>query len=152
MLSAGKFILQLRHLFLCTVQDAAKLVRQAQVGSGAMDFRTALQLRAQLVTKLIYVCSNLLKKRPRYAFTLVQKRGEKMLIRDFRMIGLRSQVLRRLQRLLHLLRVFIDAHASTYERERHRQLPTANPSHAFDTNASTTMSVCDERGSETDNP
>jgi hypothetical protein len=38
------------------------------------------------------------------------------------MIGLRRQILRRLQRLLHLLRVFVDAHASTYERERQRQL------------------------------
>src|SRR5207249_2212063 len=152
MLGAGKLILQLRHLFLRTVQDAAKLVRQAQVRSGAMDFRAALQLRAKLFTQLICVCAYLLKKRPRYALALVQKRGEKMLVRDFRMIGLGSQVLRRLQRLLHLLRVFIDAHASTYERERHRQLPTANPSHAFDTNASTTMSVCDERGSETDHP
>jgi hypothetical protein len=43
------------------------------------------------------------------------------------MIGLRSQILCRLQRLLQLLRVFIDAHASRYERERQRQLPTANP-------------------------
>jgi hypothetical protein len=28
------------------------------------------------------------------------------------MIGLRRQILRRLERLLHLLRVFVDAHAS----------------------------------------
>jgi hypothetical protein len=33
------------------------------------------------------------------------------------MISLRCEILRRLQRLLHLLRVFVDAHASTYEHE-----------------------------------
>jgi hypothetical protein len=63
-----------------------------------------------MFTQLIYVRSNLLKKRPRYAFALIQKRGKKMLVRNIRMIGLRSQILRALQRLLHLLRVFIDAH------------------------------------------
>src|SRR6266403_5022385 len=118
MLSAREFILQLRHLLFGIVEYAAEFVRQAQVGGGTVDFRAALQLRAQPFTQLIYVCSNLLKERPRYALTLVQKRGKKMLIRDFRMIGLRSQILRALQRLLHLLRVFVDAHALRYERER----------------------------------
>jgi len=75
-----------------------------------------------LCTQPIYICSKLFKERPRYALTLIQQSGKKMLIRDFRMIGLRSQILRGLQRLLHLLRVFVDAHASTYEREPHRQL------------------------------
>src|SRR4030095_252485 len=35
-----------------------------------------------------------------------------MLVGDFRMVSLRSDVLRSLQRFLHLLRVFIDAHGS----------------------------------------
>ena len=73
-------------------------------------------------TEAIDVRSNLLKKRPRYAFALVQKRRKKMLVCDFRMIGLRSQILCRLQRLLHLLRVFVDAHTSTYEREGQRAI------------------------------
>src|SRR6266705_3578830 len=122
MLSAGEFILQLRHLFLCVVEHAAKLVRQPQVGGSPMNFRTALQLRSQPLAQLIYVCSNLLKERPCYAFTLVQQSGKKMLICDFRMIGLRSQILRALQRLLHLLCVFVDAHTSTYEREGQRAI------------------------------
>src|SRR6266403_1843881 len=110
MLSAREFILQLRHLLFGIVEYAAEFVRQAQVGGGTVDFRAALQLRAQPFTQLIYICSNLLKERPRYALALIQKSGEKMFVRDFRMISMRSEVLRRLQRLLHLLRVFVDAH------------------------------------------
>jgi hypothetical protein len=34
-----------------------------------------------------------------------------MLIRNFLVIGLRSEILRRLERLLHFLRELIDAHA-----------------------------------------
>ena len=41
-----------------------------------------------------------------------------MFVRDFRMISLRSEILRRLQRLLHLLRVFVDPHASKITKER----------------------------------
>ena len=44
------------------------------------------------------------------ALAMVQQRRKKMFIRDFRIIRLRRHVLRRLQRLLHLLRVFVDAH------------------------------------------
>jgi hypothetical protein len=43
---------------------------------------------------------------------LIEKRGKKMLIRDFLVIGLRSKVLRRLQCFLHFLRELVDAHAS----------------------------------------
>jgi len=43
---------------------------------------------------------------------LIQKSGQKMLVGNFRMVSLRSQVLRALQRFLHLLREFVDAHPS----------------------------------------
>ena len=75
-----------------------------------MYFGSAVQLSAQLLTQLIDICTNLLEERARYAFALVQESRKKMFVRDFRMISLRSEVLRRLQRLLHLLRVFVDAH------------------------------------------
>ena len=78
-----------------------------------MDFRATLQFRAQPLTQLIYVRTNFFEKRPGYPLALVQKSGKKMFVGDVRMIGLRSQILRSLQRLLHLLRVFIDAHTST---------------------------------------
>src|SRR6266481_3106826 len=113
MLSAGEFILQLRHLLLGIVEQAAEFVREPQIRGGAVNFRTTLQLRAQLPTQLIYICSNLLKEWPRYALALIQERGKKMFVRDFRMISLRREVLRRLQRLLHLQRVFVDAHPSS---------------------------------------
>ena len=36
MLSAGEFILQLRHLLFSIVQDTAEFVRQPQIGGGAL--------------------------------------------------------------------------------------------------------------------
>src|SRR5439155_25843985 len=99
---------------------AAKFIGEPQVGRGAVNCWTPLQLRAQSFPQLIYICSNLLKERPRYALALVQERGKKMFVRDFRMISLRSEVLRRLQRLLHLLRVFVDAHRM-YTNDRRLQ-------------------------------
>src|SRR5215813_6731766 len=83
-----------------------------------------------------------------------------MFVRDFGIVQLRREVLRRLQRLLHLLRVSVYAHDSKYQTAFSRQLSLKLTSvgrflwalsfaslhtKAFDTNASTTMSVCDER-------
>jgi hypothetical protein len=51
-----------------------------------------------------------------------------MLIGNFRMISLRSEVLCRLQRLLHLLRVFVDAHLrKTSEHARKSNRPSRMP-------------------------
>ena len=110
MLGAGKFVLQLRHLLFCIVQHAAKFIGEPQIGGGAVNCWAALQLRAQALPQLIYICSDLLKEWRRYALALVQESGKKMFVRDLRVISPRSEVLRRLQRLLHLLRVFVDAH------------------------------------------
>jgi|SRR5882762_4716325 len=113
MLGAGKFILQFRHFFLRRIENAAEFIRKTQISSGSVNFGTALQLRTQPVAQLIYIRSNLLKERSGYPLALIQKSGKKMFVGDVRMISLRSQILRSLQRFLHLLRVFIDAHAST---------------------------------------
>ena len=112
MLSAGKLVLQFRHFLLGRIENAAEFVRETQISGGSMNFWAALQFRAQPVAQLIYVCSNLLKERPRDPLALVQKSGKKMLIGNFRMVSLRTEVLCRLQRFLHLLGVFIDAHSS----------------------------------------
>jgi hypothetical protein len=66
----------------------------------------------QTVAQLIYVDSDLLEQRSRYSLRLIEQGRKKMLIRNFLVIGLRSEILRRLERLLHFLREFIDAHAS----------------------------------------
>ena len=110
MLSAGEFILQLRHFLFGVVQHGSEFVREPQIAGGAMNFRAAFQLRAQTLAQLVYVCSNLFEQRSCDALALVQQRGKKMFVRDFGIIRLRRQVLRSLQRLLHLLRVFVDAH------------------------------------------
>jgi len=78
-----------------------------------MDFWAAIQIRTQQVAQLLYIRPNLFEKRPGYPLALVQKGGKKMFVGDVRMISLRRQILCSLQRLLHLLRVFIDAHTST---------------------------------------
>jgi hypothetical protein len=87
-----------------------------------VDFRATLQLRAKPFLQLINICPNLLEERARYSIALVQKTGKKMFVRYFRMISLRSEILCRLQRLLHLLRVFVDAHGSKYRTGFARQL------------------------------
>jgi hypothetical protein len=43
---------------------------------------------------------------------LVEERRQKMLVRDFLMIKLRSDVLRGLERFLHFLGELVDAHNS----------------------------------------
>src|SRR5262245_8632337 len=112
MLGTRELVLELGHLFLSIVQDGAELVGDPQIGCGSVNLRATLQLRAQPPLQLIDVCSNLLKERARYALALLQKSGKKMLVRNFRMIALRSEVLRCLQRFLHFLRVSVDAHPS----------------------------------------
>ena len=82
-----------------------------QIGRAAVDFRATLQLCAKPFLQLIYICPNLLEERASYSIALIKKSGKKMFVRDFRMIRLRSEVLCRLQRFLHLLRVSVDAHA-----------------------------------------
>ncbi len=77
-----------------------------------MDFWAAVQFRTQQVAQLIYIRPNFLEKRPGYPLALIQKSGQKMLVGNFRMVSLLSQVLRALQRFLHLLREFVDAHPS----------------------------------------
>ena len=110
MLSAGEFIFELGHLLLGAVQHGAQFVRDPQIGGAAVDFRTTLQLRAKPFLQLINICPNLLEERASYSIALVQKSGKKMFVRDFGIVQLRREVLRRLQRLLHFLRVSVDAH------------------------------------------
>jgi hypothetical protein len=87
-----------------------------------MDFRTMLQLRAKTLLQLINVCPDLLQERASYSIALSQESGKKMFVRDFGIVQLRRQVLRGLQRLLHFLRVSVDAHGSKYQTGLARQL------------------------------
>src|SRR6266403_2872286 len=66
----------------------------------------------QTGAQLIYVDSDLLEQRSRYSLCLIEQGRKKMLIRNFLVIRLRSEILRHLVRLLHFLRELIDAHAS----------------------------------------
>ena len=112
MLGTRELIFEPGHLLFGTVQHGTEFIRDPQVGRGSVDLRSMLQVRTQPFLQLIYICPNLLEERPRYTIALIQKSGKKMLIRDFWVIRLRSEVLCRLQRLLHLLRVSINAHPS----------------------------------------
>src|SRR6266576_6359279 len=112
MLRARELILQFRHLFLRAIEDAAKFICQSQIDRGAVDFRASLQLRMQTVAQLVRIDSNFLKERSRYSIRLIEKSKKEMLIGNFLVIGLRGEILRRLQRLLHLLRELIDTHES----------------------------------------
>src|SRR6266478_2565953 len=100
MLGTRKLVLQFGHLLLGAIQHTAEFVRETQIDRCAVDFRAALQLRAQSFAQLLYICSNFLKEGPGYSVGLVQKSRKKMLVGNFLMISLRSQILCRLQRLL----------------------------------------------------
>src|SRR5438067_289020 len=66
--------------------------------------------------------ANSVRSRPYYAIALAQKSGKKMFVGDFGIVQLRRKVLRRLQRLLHFLRISVDAHPSKYQTGFARQL------------------------------
>jgi hypothetical protein len=53
-----------------------------------------------------------------------------MFVRDFGIVQLRREVLRRLQPLLHFLRVSVDAHGSKYQTGFVRQLRFGKPAAA----------------------
>ena len=112
MLGACIFIFQFRHLLLGAVQDAAEFVRKTQIDGCAVNFRTSLKFTGKAFTQTSHRHTNLFEQRPRYSIRLIEKHGKKMLVSDFLVIGLRSEILRRLQRFLHLLRELVDAHAS----------------------------------------
>ena len=110
MLSTRILVLQLRHLLFRAIQHATQFVRQSQIDSRAVHLRTAIELRTQAVTQLIRVDSNFFEQRPCYSVGLIKESRKKMLVRDFLVIELRSEILRRLQRFLHFLREFVHAH------------------------------------------
>jgi hypothetical protein len=112
MLSAGELIFELGHLLLGAVQHGAQLIRDPEIGSGAMNLRATLQVRAKSFLQLLNICPNLLEERASYSIALIQKSRKKMFVRDFGIVQLRGEILRRLQRLLHFLRVSVDAHVS----------------------------------------
>ena len=116
MLGAGELVLELRHFLFGAVQDAAKLVRQTKIDTRAGDFRFAIQLSEQLIAELIWLNADFFEQRLGDALALIEQSGQKMFVRDFLMIELRSDILRGLQRFLHLLRKFIDAHPSKSDR------------------------------------
>src|SRR6266446_4050944 len=112
MLGAGIFVFQLRHLLLGAVEHTAELIGESQIDSRAVHFRTPLELGGQSFPQSIRRHADFLEKRLCYSIALIEKRGQEMLVGNFLMIELRSDILRRLQRLLHLLRELIDAHES----------------------------------------
>ena len=112
MLGAGVFVLQLRHLFLRAVEYAAEFVRQTKIDSRAVNFRTTLELGGQSFSQSIRRHTDFLEERLGDSIALIQKGRQKMFVRYFLMIELRSDILRRLQRLLHLLGEPVNAHNS----------------------------------------
>src|SRR4029077_17134449 len=112
MLGARIFVFQLRHFFLRGVEHAAEFIGKTKIDSGAGDSRPAFELSAQSLAQSIRRNTDFLQKRLSDAVALVEERGQKMLVADFLMIKLRSDVLRRLERFLHLLGELVDGHPS----------------------------------------
>ena len=113
MFGAEEFILQLRHLFLGGIDRRPQLVADPLIVAAALDLRTPLQLLVQVASQIRDRHAHLLQQRPRHPIRLVEEREQEMLVRDFLLIELRRDILRRLQRFLHLLRKFIRSHTSS---------------------------------------
>src|SRR5260370_12358428 len=112
MLRARVFIFQLRHLLFRAVEHAAEFIGKTKIDSRAGDSRPAFQLNGQSFAQSIRRNTDFLQKRLRYAVALVEERRQNMLVGDFLMIKLRSDVLRGLERLLHFLGEPVNAHSS----------------------------------------
>ncbi len=56
--------------------------------------------------------AQLFQQRARHPIGLFEEREQKMFVRDLAALRLRSEILRRLQRLLHFLGKFLDSHPS----------------------------------------
>ena len=114
MLGAEEFVLQLRHLLFGRIDRRAQVIADPQIVTAALDLRPPLELlRSTAVPQIRDRDAHLLEQRPRHAFGLVEQREQEMLVRDFLLIELRSDILRRLQRFLHLLGKFIRSHVSS---------------------------------------
>ena len=112
MFSAQELILELRHLALGRVECLAKLVGKLRLGtaaglgkSGDRIVQPGLQSRRG--------DSEFLQQRPRQAIGLPDKREEKVLVGDFRIVILGRKVERCIQRLLHLGGEFVWSHRRT---------------------------------------
>ena len=112
MLGAGKFVFEFGHLFFGRIQGDAQLVVQPQLNAGPFHFRASLQFGAKLAANFIDSHTHLLEKRARHSVCLISQRQKEMLVAHFRMAQFRSDILGRLQGLLHLLRELVYAHAS----------------------------------------
>jgi len=112
MLGTRKLVFQDRHLLLRAVEHAAQFIGETKIDRAAVHLWTPFELARQSLSQAIHRHANFFEQWPGYAVALVKKRGKKMLIRNFLMIKLRCDILRRLQRLLHFLREFVDAHIS----------------------------------------
>src|SRR6202011_3211648 len=111
MLGAGEFIFELRHLLFCAVEHATEFIRKSKIDMRAGDSRPPFELGGQSFTQTVRGHANLLEQRLSDPVALIEKSRQKMFVGNFLMIELRSDILRRLQRLLHLLGELVDAHA-----------------------------------------
>ena len=110
MLGARELVFQLRHLLLRAVEHAPEFIREAKIDSRAVNFRPTLEFARQSFAQTINRDADFLEQRLSYSVGLIEKRRKKMFIRNLLMIELRSDILRSLQRLLHLLCEPVDAH------------------------------------------
>src|SRR4029077_10545599 len=113
MLGARKFVFQLRHFFLRAVEHAAEFIGKTKIDRGAGDSRPAFELSGQSLAQSIHRNPDFLEQRLSDAVALVEESRQKMLVTDFLMIKLRSDVLRGLERFLHFLGELVDAHPSS---------------------------------------
>jgi hypothetical protein len=110
MLGAQELVLQLRHFAFRSVEGGAQAIAHAQISRGTVHFRPAAELAIERLAQVRGGHAELLEQRTRNAFALVQQRHQEMFVTNFLVVVLAGNVLRRLQRFLHLLGKLIDSH------------------------------------------
>src|SRR3954470_8816386 len=117
MLRAQEFVLQLRHLLLGSVDYRAPAIAEPQINRSAMNLRTPAQLAIQPLPQRRGRDAEFLEQRSRHAIGLVEERCQEMFVADLLMVVLPGDILRRLQRLLHLLGEFLWSHTFSSTRQ-----------------------------------
>ena len=112
MFGAEEFIFQLRHFLFGGIDCRAQLVADALIITSALDLRTSLQFLGEATAQICNSHAHFFQQGPRHAIRLVEKREQEMLVRNLLLIELRRDILRCLQRLLHLLSKLIRSHVS----------------------------------------
>src|SRR3954469_5881972 len=97
MLGAAVFVFEASHFTLRRIQHSPKIVTDAKIDVCASHLWSLLQINQELLLQLVDRHLNLIQQRSCNSVRLLEEGEQKVIVADFLMIVLRSEILRRLQ-------------------------------------------------------